>query len=101
MSYLLRAKLPKLGGRHRFCRTGPYDDLMVPCEGKSHDGLSPPTREGGIARARRSRMRRLLRWRVLLSILVFLLSAVLIGGWQFTRSEAAARLVSRKLEERL
>jgi len=46
-------------------------------------------------------MRRLLRWRLLLSVFVLALSAVLIGGWQYTRSEAAAQLVSRKLEERL
>jgi hypothetical protein len=46
-------------------------------------------------------MRRLLRWRFLLSAFVLLLAAALVGGWQFTRSEAAARLVSQKLEERL
>jgi len=46
-------------------------------------------------------MRRLLRWRVLLSALILLLTAALLGAWQFTRSEAAARLVSQKLEERL
>src|SRR5262245_16429689 len=101
MSYLLRAKLPNLGGRHRFCRTDPYDDRMVPSDGNSNGGSYPPTRDGGLARARRSGMRRLLRWRLFLSVLVLGLSAVLIGGWQFTRSEAAAQLVCRKLEERL
>jgi hypothetical protein len=46
-------------------------------------------------------MRRLLRWRVLLSALILLVTATLLGAWQFTRSDAAARLVSQKLEERL
>src|SRR5437867_1087756 len=75
MSYLLRAKLPNLGGRHRFCRSGLYDDPRVPAEGNSRSGSRPPTMEGGFARAGRSRMRRLLRWRTLLSVFALVLSA--------------------------
>jgi hypothetical protein len=46
-------------------------------------------------------MRRLLRWRIALLAAFLVLSASVFGGWLYTRSEAAARLVSRKLEERL
>ena len=46
-------------------------------------------------------MRRLLRWRLILPGLLFILTVALVGGWQFTRSKAAARLVSQKLEDRL
>src|SRR5262249_22450661 len=44
-------------------------------------------------------MRRLLCWRVALTALGLLLAAGLIGGWLLLRSEAAARIVARKLEE--
>jgi hypothetical protein len=46
-------------------------------------------------------MRRLLRWRVALLVPFCLFAAVVLGGWLYTRSDAAAQLVSRKLQERL
>src|SRR5262245_651261 len=101
MSYLLRANLHYLGGRHRFCRTDSYHYLMVLGEGNTHAGSASPTMDGGIARARRSGMRRLLRWRVLVSTLIVLIALGVFGAWQFTRSQVAARLVSQRLEERL
>ncbi|MBO0698456.1 MAG: hypothetical protein J2P46_08685, partial [Zavarzinella sp.] len=46
-------------------------------------------------------MRRLLRWRLALPVLFLLLALPVFAGWVYTRSEAAAQLVTRKLEERL
>src|SRR5688500_18584190 len=46
-------------------------------------------------------MRRLLRWRLALPALLLLALSALSGSWLFTRSEAAARLVTQRLEERL
>lgn len=46
-------------------------------------------------------MRRLLRWRVVLSGLVLLVVAALVGIKVYTRSDAAARMVGERLEARL
>jgi hypothetical protein len=46
-------------------------------------------------------MRRLLRWRLALPVLLLLLVLPVFGVWLYTRSDAAAQLVTRRLEERL
>ena len=45
-------------------------------------------------------MRRLLRWRVILIAAVVLVAVAIGGIWVFTRSDAAARMVSERLEAR-
>src|SRR5829696_1967212 len=45
-------------------------------------------------------MRRLLRWRLALPVVLLLLALPVFGVWLYTRSEAAAQLVTRRLEER-
>jgi hypothetical protein len=46
-------------------------------------------------------MRRLLRWRVILALTIVLVAVGVGGIWLFSRSDAAARMVSERLEARL
>jgi hypothetical protein len=46
-------------------------------------------------------MHRLLQWRVLLPAVVLIAGGMLVGGWFYSRSSSAARLVSSALEDRL